>query len=267
MISTMWKPLLACAALWSVAACAPQIPDSGAAYDTGYAAREAELSSGAASADRLTPQQPLDATGLNSAAAVPATANTAAPDSAEGIAAETAAVLAGGTAATAQTTTTGAGTIGQLNTSAQSATVPTSSTVEAAPVVTATGISVENDFSAVSEARSIQGDAALIEQNRAQYEVIQPTAVPTRTGGSGPNIVEYALSTSHPKGTRIYSRTGINLEGRSARNCAKFASADLAQIEFLSTGGPTRDRAALDPDGDGYACTWDPAPFRKAQNG
>ena len=42
---------------------------------------------------------------------------------------------------------------------------------------------------------------------------------------------------------------------------------DLAQIEFLERGGPARDRLGLDPDGDGYACAWDPTPFRKASQG
>ena len=29
-------------------------------------------------------------------------------------------------------------------------------------------------------------------------------------------------------------------------------------------GGPERDQFGIDPDGDGYACSWDPSPFRKA---
>ncbi len=125
-------------------------------------------------------------------------------------------------------------------------------------------ISDENDFQAVSLRESIQSDAQRIEQNRAQYQVVQPTAVPSRDGAAQPNIVQYALETRHPKGVRVYSRVGLNLTARSRRNCAAFASADLAQIEFLANGGPRRDRQSLDPDGDGYACGWDPAPFRTA---
>ena len=45
------------------------------------------------------------------------------------------------------------------------------------------------------------------------------------------------------------------------------SSPDQAQIDFLSKGGPERDRLSLDPDGDGYACGWDPRPFRKAVGG
>ena len=129
------------------------------------------------------------------------------------------------------------------------------------------GISDENDFDAVGTRRSIESDAARIEQNRQQYEIIQPQALPTRRGDSGPNIVEYALSTKHQVGTKMYKRIGIAKESRYLRNCAKYTSADKAQTDFLSKGGPERDRLGLDPDGDGFACAWNPAPFRKAVNG
>lgn len=125
-------------------------------------------------------------------------------------------------------------------------------------------ISDENDFQAVSARQSIESDAARLERQRAQYQQVQPVAVPQRTEDAGPNIVRYALSTSNPKGVRIYSRSGINLKARNQRNCAEFASPDQAQVAFLETGGPERDRKALDPDGDGFACSWDPAPYRLA---
>lgn len=129
-----------------------------------------------------------------------------------------------------------------------------------------TAISDEQDFAAVSDRRSIESDAALIEQNRQTYEVVAPTAVPQRGTDGQPNIVQYALSTSNPVGTQLYSRAGFNLQAKAQRNCARYASADQAQIEFLSSGGPQRDRKGLDPDGDGYACSWDPSPFRSAVN-
>jgi len=127
------------------------------------------------------------------------------------------------------------------------------------------GISDENDFAAVSGRQSIESDAQRIAENRAQYQLIEPTALPSRAGAGGqPNIVQYALDTSHLRGTRVYSRAGINMFARAQRNCAEYASADHAQIDFLSKGGPTRDRMGLDPDGDGYACGWDPSPYRTA---
>ena len=39
----------------------------------------------------------------------------------------------------------------------------------------------------------------------------------------------------------------------------------IAQAEFLRRGGPDRDPKALDPDGDGFACSWDPRPFQAAR--
>lgn len=128
------------------------------------------------------------------------------------------------------------------------------------------GISSEQDFGEVSSRRSIQNDAARIAANRAQYTVIAPTALPTRSGsGSQPNIVAYALSTNHPVGTQLHRRSRIRSNQRQAAACAAFPSPDQAQIEFLSQGGPDRDRKGLDPDGDGFACTWDPTPFRAAR--
>jgi hypothetical protein len=127
------------------------------------------------------------------------------------------------------------------------------------------GISDENDFSAVADRETIQSDAERIAENRAQYQVIQPTALPSRAAAGGqPNIVQYALATRHARGTKIYSRAGINMAARAQRNCAGYPSADQAQIDFLERGGPERDRMGLDPDGDGFACDWDPTPFRSA---
>lgn len=123
------------------------------------------------------------------------------------------------------------------------------------------GISDEQDFDAVASRESIQSDKERIERNRAQYQIDQPGALPTRSGNEGPNIVQYALSMTHPLGTQVYSRSGFGRKDNTAA-CAKFASPDLAQEWFLANGGPNRDRRGLDPDGDGYACTWDPTPFR-----
>lgn len=133
-------------------------------------------------------------------------------------------------------------------------------------VENAAGISSENNFDAVSGTRTIADDAALIAQNRAQYQIIQPEALPTRPGTNTPNIVAYALQTNNPKGTPIYRRSAFATESRHLRNCASFPSSDLAQEAFLSNGGPDRDRQNLDPDGDGFACAWDPAPFRAVRN-
>ena len=128
----------------------------------------------------------------------------------------------------------------------------------------ATGISDEQDFSAVSARETIQSDAERIARNRSQYEQIQPTDLPQRPSDTGPNIVAYALATTHGVGQPQYQRGGFG--SNPERACAKFPSPDLAQQAFLERGGPDRDRLGVDPDGDGFACAWDPRPFRAGQN-
>ncbi len=123
------------------------------------------------------------------------------------------------------------------------------------------GISDENDFNAVSSRETIASDKQRIDQNRSQYQVIQPGALPVRPGSVGSNIVDYALATTNPVGAQLYKRSGFSVTN-AASKCAGYASPDLAQEAFLAKGGPQRDRLGIDPDGDGYACGWDPSPFR-----
>jgi len=127
------------------------------------------------------------------------------------------------------------------------------------------GISDEQDFSAVASRETIESDKERLAAQREAYQVIQPSAVPDRPGNIGPSIVDFALNTMNNVGQKIYSRSGLFAANRFNRNCAKYASADLAQEAFLKSGGPERDRMGLDPDGDGFACYWDPAPFRLAR--
>ncbi len=133
-------------------------------------------------------------------------------------------------------------------------------------VVGGDGISRENNFDAVSAQRSIEADSQRIDANRAQYQLVQPEDLPDRVN-TGPNIVEYALANTHARGTQIYRRFGLNRAERFRRSCAKYPRPAQAQIAFLENGGPQRDRLGMDPDGDGYACEWDPTPFRQPANG
>jgi len=238
-------------------ACSPSVPDSaaGVGFDnspSAQTAREAALTTG----QPIVPPSVLSdesaafgpGSGAHVASPTLATAQplpTGAGSSAD-IAAETAAALAAANANSGQT--------------------PLQASPSNPSPQGQTGISDENDFSAVSDRQTIASDAERIAQNKAQYQVVTPTSLPTRAGGSQPNIVEYALSTNNPRGARVYSRSGFNGSSKATRNCAKYASPDLAQMEFLSNGGPQKDRKGLDPDGDGYACSWDPGPFRRAAN-
>lgn len=123
------------------------------------------------------------------------------------------------------------------------------------------GISDENSFDAVSERVTIESDRQRLAAQREAFQVIEPTALPDRPSGDLASIVEFALSTSHPVGQPVYSRSPIRL---SSRACDRYSDANAAQQAFLNAGGPERDRSGLDPDGDGYACRWDPSPFRLA---
>ncbi|MGY6410297.1 MAG: hypothetical protein ACXIUV_04635 [Alkalilacustris sp.] len=85
------------------------------------------------------------------------------------------------------------------------------------------------------------------------------TAAPVQN----PNIVAFALRTNHSVGQQRFNRSALTLRSH-AQSCATFPNADRAQEEFLRRGGPERDPLNLDPDGDGFACTWSPEPFRRA---
>lgn len=125
-------------------------------------------------------------------------------------------------------------------------------------------ISDEQDFSAVAARETIESDAERIAANRARYQVVEPTELPQRPGENLSLVVRFALATDNPKGQPLYSRSMLFAKARFDRNCAKYPSSEEAQEAFLKRGGPQRDPMGLDPDGDGFACYWDPAPFRQA---
>ena len=127
-------------------------------------------------------------------------------------------------------------------------------------------LSDENDFEAVSSRQTIESDAVRIAHNRSRYVSIEPTELPVRPGTNIPNIVSYALQTNNPLKTQLYQRGPFASEKRALANCNAYPSPGKAQEVFLSKGGPKRDRYGLDPDGDGFACTWDPTPFRLARS-
>ena len=129
-----------------------------------------------------------------------------------------------------------------------------------------TSISDEQDFNAVVSRETIVSDAQRRAEQAAMREQVQPTALPPRPAITGPNIVEYTLNAPNNKGQEWYSRSIFATQARFQRNCVKYTSPDAAQRDFLANGGPNRDRRGLDPDGDGFACGWDPAPFLSVTN-
>jgi hypothetical protein len=131
-------------------------------------------------------------------------------------------------------------------------------------LVNATGLSDEQNFDAVSGRETIESDAQRRAAQAAAREQIAPTEVPERPTNTGANIVQYALNAPNVKGQEWYSRSILSGQGRFRRNCAEYPTPDDAQRDFLARGGPDRDRRGIDPDGDGFACGWDPAPFIQA---
>lgn len=259
----------------ALAACAPQIPDSaaGVGFDNSIEAqraREAELAGLTPAGTVVDPLAVSDE--ADTLAAVPGAAAIEAAPLPASVAAQTGGStpdeIALGAAAALDAVDAGS-TTGVLQASPDNPAPAQRSGPGPEPGSkpgSKPSLSDENDFQAVSGRESIESDAARIAQNKSQYQVVAPTALPTRDSSAQPNIVEYALSTSNPVGNKIFSRTGINLKDKAARNCAAFPSADLAQIAFLEAGGPQKDRRTLDPDGDGYACGWNPVSFRQAVN-
>ena len=149
-----------------LAACAPTVPDSGAGvgfqdYNTYLRSREAGVTP-------PTPTAPLSGFSADGAAA--------AIDKADGIAppaAQTPYV-----APTYTPPTDGARARGNAPAGIQE----TTSEMDPAPQA---GVSDEQDFQAVKQRETIESDKARIERNRAQYQVDQPTALPTRPGDTG----------------------------------------------------------------------------------
>ncbi len=137
----------------------------------------------------------------------------------------------------------------------------------AAPLGGNSEISDEQDFGAVTSRESIESDAERRARQAAAYQLIEATSLPDRNGNVGPNIVQYALQAPNNRGESVFDRSGLSGENRFTRNCAKYRTPDDAQRDFITRGGPQRDRLGIDPDGDGFACGWDPQPFRVLASG
>lgn len=117
-------------------------------------------------------------------------------------------------------------------------------------------ISQTQDFGAIKERETIESDAEKLAALAESYEVIEPTALPTRK--ESVNIAAYAINQTNQVGNRIYIR-----DSRAESNCFAFANdPDEAQRVFLENGGPKRDARNLDTDGDGFACKWNPETYR-----
>ena len=181
-----FRSFLIVGASLALAACQPAIPDSGAGvpdpgrgvgFDdpTTLAAREARASE--LSSPTVPAAPAVGTTALLPAATQSATATTGtarAVSDPQGLDAELAAAAV----------ITGASPRPIANAQASDTFVNASPSNAAPVILNNPGISDENSFDAVAARESIESDAARIASNRQQYEVIQPTALPTRRGNA-----------------------------------------------------------------------------------
>ncbi|HSG35983.1 MAG TPA: hypothetical protein VLA27_00950 [Paracoccaceae bacterium] len=228
------KVLMMGAAIAALSACVQEIPDSGAGVGFGdYTSYQEQLARQEAALAQVSVSDQTASTGTISSEELAALGIGPSSEPAT---------------ATSSTTTTS---------------TASSEPVQSEPISNG-GISDEQEFSAVAERETIESDAARLAANAAQYQVAEVTALPVRDGDEGPNIVEYALNAPNKLGQPWYSRIQLFSQTRFETNCAKYNTPDDAQRDFLLNGGPERDPMGLDPDGDGFACGWDPEPFRLA---
>ena len=121
-------------------------------------------------------------------------------------------------------------------------------------------ISDTQEFEAVASRETIESDAERLKRLRSSYKLIESEAVPERPDAV--NIAEYALSTVHEPGEKLYRRVRFGKRTPLRELCAIYMNDDEAQHNFLSQGGPEKDPLEIDPDGDGFACGWSPIPYR-----
>ena len=105
-------------------------------------------------------------------------------------------------------------------------------------------------------------DAAIAEQNlaeaRSQLVVVQPGPLPPQSVAQRRALRQAVDERGRPVDL---SAVGGGADA-GVGNCGRFRDADAAQRAFLAGGGPERDRYGVDPDGDGFACSFDPSLYR-----
>ncbi len=95
---------------------------------------------------------------------------------------------------------------------------------------------------------------------REQRVVVETEDSPQK--GTLVNIASFARSTVNKIGQSVYTRPSYHALNHWTE-CAILNNDDNAQRFFLKNGGPKMDPKNLDPDGDGFACTWDPSIYRQ----
>ncbi len=95
---------------------------------------------------------------------------------------------------------------------------------------------------------------------KSQLVIYKPaSSVPSEQ--SGVNVALFAKQSTNAVGQSIYPRS-VGARLTSMGGCGRYRDPDAAQRAFLAAGGPQDDRLGLDPDGDGFACKFDPSVYR-----
>ncbi|MBN8294447.1 hypothetical protein JI664_20915 [Rhodobacter sp. NTK016B] len=156
----------------------------------------------------------------------------------------------------------------QAITAAQPAPMPAPAPAQSGTAFSATPVAGQAPQQGIRDAQTYHADASTPAGAQgagpAPAQIVTVGSVPPPTESGGPNLMEYALSVPHGPGTEVYRRINPMRWSSWQDNCLRFRNQDAAQRAFLEAGGPDRDRDNLDPDGDGFACWWDPTPLRQA---
>lgn len=257
------------ASLLVLGACSTQIPDSGAGVGLNSTAQNAQRDA-ALRGTQQAATAPATARAATVAAQRPATATPQANTPQAGV---SSADLAAAGIAPAAPASAPSATLAPAPVAA--APLPTPQAIPQTPppatseamLAANPEISDEQNFQAVAGRETIESDAERRERQAAAYLLIETTALPNRPGDTGPNIVAYALQAPNNRGESVFERSSLSSERRFIRNCSRYRTPDEAQRDFISKGGPQRDRMGIDPDGDGFACGWDPQVFRSVATG
>lgn len=250
-------------AILAVAGCTAEVPDSGAGAGAGpgfgdYAQYELDRARREAALSGQPVGSPLSATTAQTS--LGPNPNVAAVPGASGVTSSDLAAAGIGSASGAPVSSGGLGNATTFDPNA----LPPAPNVPPRSVGDNPTISDEQSFDAVAGRETIESDAQRRAEQAERLVVVEPVPLPTQRSDSGPNIVQYAINAPNQKGQQWYSRSILSGDNRFQRNCATYANPDEAQRDFLRRGGPERDMRGIDPDGDGFACGWDPAPFRLA---
>ena len=122
-------------------------------------------------------------------------------------------------------------------------------------------VSDEQDFASVVQRETIESDIQRIKENEENLLIYDPIDHPEKTGQS--DVVSFALNTKHTPGTVLFRRNTLFFSrDQYLERCNAYIDSEAAQQAFLDAGGPEEDELKLDPDGDGFACSWNPVKYR-----